>query len=94
MAENGEIPLTGDPRVDLALQRIRGKFRDLEDAMIVLAHLEKNMAEQIRRHAEHIAFMEADDRRHREKMAEIEDKFNFIIDRDMRREGEPESQRS
>lgn len=39
------IPNTGDPRVDAALERIRGKFTDLEDAMIVQAHLEKGMAE-------------------------------------------------
>ncbi len=39
MAED-EIPLSGDVRVDAALKRIREKFRDLEDAMIVQAHLE------------------------------------------------------
>jgi hypothetical protein len=37
MADNGEIPSTGDPRVDAALQRIKGKFRDLEGAMVVQA---------------------------------------------------------
>ncbi len=45
------IPNTGDPRVDAALQRIRGKFTDLEDAMIVQAHLEKGMTEQLKKHA-------------------------------------------
>ncbi len=37
--DNGEIPLTGDPRVHAALKRIRGRFQDLEDAMLVQAHL-------------------------------------------------------
>jgi hypothetical protein len=45
------IPNTGDPRVDAALARIRGKFTDLEDAMIVQAHLEKGLAEQTKEHA-------------------------------------------
>jgi hypothetical protein len=41
---NGEIPLTGDPRVDAALERIRGKFQELEDALLVQAHLEKRQS--------------------------------------------------
>ena len=48
MAEaNGEIPFTGDPRLDAALKRIRGKFQDLEDAMLVQAYLEKSQSEHI-----------------------------------------------
>jgi hypothetical protein len=39
------IPNTGDPRVDAALGRIREKFTDLEDAMIVQGHLEKRLSE-------------------------------------------------
>ena len=49
------IPNIGDPRVDAARERIRGKFTDLEDAMIVQAHLEKGMASQIKQHAEFMA---------------------------------------
>lgn len=45
---NGEIPLTGDPRVDAALERIRGKFQDLEDAMLVQVALEKKMSERVK----------------------------------------------
>ena len=50
MAED-TIPNSGDPRVDAALQRIRGKFTDLEDAMVVQAHLEKGMTEHLKKHA-------------------------------------------
>ncbi|HEX4747928.1 MAG TPA: hypothetical protein VH302_00165 [Bryobacteraceae bacterium] len=100
MAENGEIPSTGDPRVDAALQRIRGKFRDLEDAMVVQAHMEKRMSAQIKAHADWLATHEENMRRHEEwlagheeKMSEIDDKINFIVDREMRREGGPEGRR-
>lgn len=47
MPENTEIPLTGDPRVDAALQRIRGKFRDLEDALLVQVYMEKDLSTQM-----------------------------------------------
>ena len=49
------IPNSGDPRVDAALSRIRGKFTDLEDAMIVQAHLEKGLAQQTKEHANRLA---------------------------------------
>ncbi len=51
MAES-TIPNTGDPRVDAALARIRGKFSDLEDAMLVQAHLGKGLGERTKEHAE------------------------------------------
>ena len=54
MAET-TIPNTGDPRVDAALARIRGKFTDLEDAMIVQSHLEKGLAEQSKEQAHRLA---------------------------------------
>ncbi len=63
MPENGDIPLTGDPRVDAALTRIRGKFRDLEDAMVIQAHLEKRMAEQVKAHAEWLDALTAEAKR-------------------------------
>ena len=49
------IPSAGDPRVDAALDRIRGKFTDLEDAMVVQADLEKGLAEQTKEHARFLA---------------------------------------
>jgi hypothetical protein len=97
MPENGEIPNTGDPRVDAALQRIRGKFRDLEDAMVVQAHLEKRAAERIKEHATWLVAHEQANQVHEQRMAqfdlkmlEIEDKLNLLIEREMRREGGPE----
>jgi hypothetical protein len=91
MAENGGIPSTGGPRVDAALERIRGKFQDLEDAMVVQAHLEKRMSEQIMARTEWLAAHQAANEKFDVKMAEIEEKINFLIDREMRREGGPES---
>ena len=86
MAEaNSEIPLSGDPRVDAALQRIRGKFQDLEDAMLVQAHLEKRMSERIVEHARFAA-------KHEEWLQHIEWKLDALTDIIMRREGGPEAQ--
>lgn len=91
MPENGEIPSTGNPKVDAALDRIRGKFQDLEDAVLIQAHLEKRMTEQIKRHAEWLASHEAANKKFDLKMGEIEEKLNLLIDREMRREGGPEN---
>jgi hypothetical protein len=101
---NGEIPLTGDPHVDAALQRIKGKFKDLEDAMLVQVHLEARHAKQTKGHA---LWLEDNDQRHAKfvaehelavknldiKLAEITEKMNFLFDREMRKEGGPENQR-
>lgn len=103
--QNGEIPSTGNPRVDAALARIRGKFRDLEDAMLVQAHLEKKAGERIKEHAQ---FLADDGERIKEhaqlladhnellkrieiNVAEIAEKANFLFDREMKREGGPEA---
>ena len=102
---NGGIPPTGDPRVDAALKRIWGKFKDLDDALLVQAHLEKKAGERIREHAELIAehhnLLKSHEKGmagHEERMkrieinlAEMTDKVNFLIDREMRREGGPET---
>lgn len=104
-----EFPSSGDPRVDAALARLRAhndaRFKDLEDAMLVQAQLEKRAGERIKEHAEliaeHHAFLaehEASTRRHNQwlrnfetKMSEIEEKVHFLIDREMKREGGPEA---
>src|SRR5580698_6863908 len=45
------IPNSGDLRVDAALSRIREKFPDLEDAMVVVhAPLEKRSSERLKEH--------------------------------------------
>jgi hypothetical protein len=81
---NGEIPLTGNPRVDAALKRIRGKFQDLEDAMLVQAHLEKRAGERIKEHAQALAD-------HDEWMLHFQEKLDALTDIMMRREGGPET---
>jgi hypothetical protein len=54
MAER-PIPNSGDRGVDAALARIREKFADLEDAMIVQVHLEKLASERTLEHARLLA---------------------------------------
>ncbi len=90
MAEQ-TIPNTGDPRVDAALERIRGKFTDLEDAMIVQAHLEKGMAARLKDHAQFMADQQAAIKLHTQKMAEFDEKLNALIDIVSRPQGGMES---
>ena len=99
MAEtNGDIPLTGDPRVDAALKRTRGRFQDLEDAMVVQAHLEKRASERIKEHAQLLADHDEGLRRHEgfrhqheEWMKHFDAKLDALTDIIMRREGGPEA---
>jgi hypothetical protein len=92
MAEpNGGIPSTGDPRVDAALERIRGKFQDLEDAMLVQAHLEKRQSESIRGLTEWHERHEQAKREHEEWLKHIQAKLDALTDIVMRREGGPEA---
>jgi len=90
MAEQ-TIPNTGDPRVDAALERIRGKFTDLEDAMLVQAHLEKGLASQLKQHAEFMADQQSAMTLHTQKMSEFDDKLNALIDVVSRMQGGMES---
>lgn len=99
MAEtNGDVPLAGDPRVDAALKRIRGKFQDLEDAMLVQAHLEKRAGERMKEHAELLADHDEWTRRHEafrqqheEWMKHFDSKLGALTNILMRREGGPET---
>jgi len=100
MAEQ-TIPNTGDPRVDAALDRIRGKFTDLEDAMVVQAHLEKSMSARLKEHADLIAshhdFIETEEsamRKHTQKMSEFDEKLNALVDVVSRMQGGMESRPS
>jgi hypothetical protein len=85
-----DIPRTGNPLVDAALQRIHerndSRFRDIEDAMVVQAHLEKTMSEMLKRHATFLASHDESIERHKLRMAEFDDKLNALIDIIMRRE--------
>ena len=82
MAET-TIPNSGDPRVDAALARIRGKFTDLEDAMLVQAHLEKGLAEQSKEHARRrvdlISGLEAETAERRAKDAVLDARVDKLV---------------
>jgi hypothetical protein len=93
-----EIPLSGDPRVDAALISIKGRFKDLEEAVIVQAFLEKKMGERVKEHAQVIAdhdisMHESDKRLDRMEvlMEEMNGKVHFLLNREMQREGGPEA---
>jgi hypothetical protein len=95
---NGDIPFSGNPTVDAALKRIRAKFRDLEDAMIVQAHLEKRLGEQVKRQTElwdnHDASLTAHQQRisdHDAWMKHFEEKLDALTNILMRRHGGPEA---
>ena len=90
MPKNSDIPFTGDPRVDAALKRISGKFQDLEDALVVQAHLEKRQSEQLKGHAQWLEEHEVFVRQHEEWMKHMDDKLAALTDIIMRREGGPE----
>ncbi|MBV9763432.1 MAG: hypothetical protein JOZ48_01190 [Acidobacteriaceae bacterium] len=86
-----DFPMTGDPRADAALTRLRehldkhdALLEGINDALIVNAHLEKRQSELLVQHAEFIAF-------HDLKMREIDEKLNALIDIVMRREGGSEA---
>jgi hypothetical protein len=80
MAEKS-IPSSGDPRVDAALARIREKFTDLEDAMVVQAHLEKGMAEQLKNHARILAKHDEMVERHDAWIAEAAEREKHLDER-------------
>lgn len=79
MPENTEIPLTGDARVDAALQRIRGKFPDLEDAILVQAHLEKDLAAQVKALTIHAARRDEEQERMQRRLNEMSEKTDQRI---------------
>jgi hypothetical protein len=85
---------------DGRLQHLDAIVKDLEDALVVHAHLEKRKAERIKEHtefisrnAEFISRHEESVRYHDLKMREFDEKLNALIDIVMLREGGPEAQR-
>jgi hypothetical protein len=75
--------MTGSPQVDAALRRLQAKndirFKDLEDAMLVQALLEKKMSERLKEHAEFLARHEKFLDRHEIMMSEFDDKLSGVI---------------
>ena len=96
MAEENGFVSSGDARVDAALKRLEEKhdsrFRDLEDAMIVQAHLEASAGRRIKEHAELLADHRDAIKRHDDWMKHFEEKLDALTDIVMRREGGPEAQ--
>jgi hypothetical protein len=76
-------PNNGDLRVDAALERIRGKFTDLEDAMLVRAHLEKGLGERGNEHAHLLADLitglEAESKERRAKDAALDARVDKLV---------------
>lgn len=100
---NGERQWQEEMR--LRLEALEKAHRELEDSFIVLTHVETRMSQIVRLQAEATADHERriaeNERRMTESeilwkridtaLAEATEKINFIIDREMRREGGPES---
>ena len=90
----------GDLRVDTALERIRGKFTHLQDAMIVQAHLKKRISSRLKEHAEligdHHEFIKSQQAalRLHTQMGEFDEKLNALIDIVTRMQGGMESRPS
>ena len=85
MDGNGkDFPSTGNPLVDAALRRLHSDFRDLKDAMVVQAHLERKQSDSILRHEQFL-------QQHAIAMSEFDEKLNALTMWLMRREGLPEA---
>ncbi len=84
MVEGNGFVSSGDPRVDAALKRLQdrndARFKDLEDAVLVQAHLEAAAGCRIKEHAEWLVAHETAMEQHDLKMAEIDNKLNGLID--------------
>lgn len=65
---------------DGRLENLDVIVKDLEDALVVHAHLEKRMGERIKEHAQLIASHEQFAELHDLKMREIDEKLNALID--------------
>ncbi len=95
MAENGAGRLDDH---ELRITRLEAARKELEDAFIVMTHLETKAAARIREHAEliasHAEFIASEQAamlRHTEKMREFDDKLNALIDIVGRMQGGMES---
>ncbi len=90
MAENGNH--------EQRISKLEAARKEMEDALVVMAHLETKSSARVKEHAEfiaehqrHIEFMQAADKQHALKMAEFDDKLNALIDMMGRQQGGIES---
>jgi 4'-phosphopantetheinyl transferase EntD len=61
------------------LATLEAARKEMEDTMVVMAHLEAKSAARIKEHAEFIAGQEAAMKLHTQKMNEFDDKLNALI---------------
>ena len=73
-----------------ALEKAR---REMEDTLVLLVEIETRMSHLLREQAEAIATHAPRLNRAELLLTEMADKVNFLIDREMHREGGPETQR-
>lgn len=78
--------------------RLETARKELEDSFIVMAHLEARMSQNLRQQAEWLPNLEPRMQRTEKILAEMtiknlemQEKIDFLVDREMRREGGPES---
>jgi hypothetical protein len=60
-------------------ERMQAAIRELQDAMVVMAHIEKRQSEILKVHTEHLAEIDEYRRRTDQNLAEITDKLNGLI---------------
>ena len=79
------------------MEAIQRAHKELEDSFIVLTHVETRMSNLVREQAEYMANHEERLARSETRLeliemrlAEASEKINFLVDREMRREGGPE----
>jgi hypothetical protein len=88
----------GNGDLEGRVARLEQARKELEDSFIVMTQLETRMSQNLRQQAEWLADLEPR-MRHTEKLLaemtiknwEMQGKVDFLLDRDMRREGGPES---
>ena len=88
-----------EDQMRLRMEALEKAHKELEDAFIVMTHVETRMSQLVKEQAEYAAHHEAKLRGHDDKLervetllAEMAKNVNFLIDREVRREGGPEVQ--
>jgi hypothetical protein len=94
--ENGDRAWQEQMR--LRMEALEKAQSELQDAFIVMTHTETRMSQLVKLQAEYMANHETRLQHHEQMMqridtslAEATDKINFLIDREMHREGGPEA---
>ena len=62
------------------LRKLEAARKEMEDTMVVMAHLESKAGARIKEHAEFMVLLEDGARRHELAMREFDEKLNALID--------------